>query len=68
MPVAVGAHPARRLPSWDEFLIPRPFARCTAVFGEAVDVTRDADRTRICREMERLLTAVTTTADRMAAS
>ena len=68
VPVAVAAHPARRLPSWDEFLIPLPFARCTAVFGEAVDVTRDADRTRMCREMERLLTGVTTTADRIAAS
>src|SRR4030095_10786683 len=36
VPVAVAAHPARRLPSWDEFLIPLPFARCAAVFGEAV--------------------------------
>jgi lysophospholipid acyltransferase (LPLAT)-like uncharacterized protein len=65
VPVAVAAYPARRLPSWDEFLIPLPFARCAAVFGEAVAVPRDADRTRMCREMERILTAVTTTADRM---
>lgn len=65
VPVAVAAHPARRLPSWDEFLIPLPFARCAAVFGEAVEVPRDADRTWMCREMERILTAVTTTADRM---
>jgi lysophospholipid acyltransferase (LPLAT)-like uncharacterized protein len=65
VPVAVAAHPARRLPSWDEFLIPLPFARCAAVFGEAVGVPRDVDRTWMCREMERILTAVTTTADRM---
>ena len=68
VPVAVAAHPALRLPSWDEFLIPLPFARCAAVFGEAVAVPCDADRTRMCREMERILTAVTTTADRMVTS
>lgn len=68
VPVAVAAHPARRLPSWDEFLIPLPFARCAAVFGEAVGVPHGADRTQMCREMERMLTAVTTTADRMVTS
>jgi lysophospholipid acyltransferase (LPLAT)-like uncharacterized protein len=68
VPVGVAAHPACRLPSWDEFLIPLPFARCAAVFGEPVAVPRDADRTWMCREMERILTAVTTTADRMVRS
>jgi lysophospholipid acyltransferase (LPLAT)-like uncharacterized protein len=68
VPVAVAAHPAGRLPSWDEFLIPLPFARCAAVFGEPVGVPRDAVRTRAGREMERILTAVTTAADRMVTS
>lgn len=68
VPVGVAAHPACRLPSWDEFLIPLPFARCAAVFGEPVAVPRDADRRWMCREMERILTAVTTTADRMVRS
>lgn len=68
VPVAVAARPACRLPSWDEFLIPLPFARCAVVFGEPVGVPRDADRTRACREMERILTAVTTIADRMVTS
>jgi lysophospholipid acyltransferase (LPLAT)-like uncharacterized protein len=68
VPVAVAAHPACRLPSWDEFLIPLPFARCAAAFSEAVGVPRDADRTSMCREMERILSAVTTTADRMVRS
>jgi lysophospholipid acyltransferase (LPLAT)-like uncharacterized protein len=63
VPVAVAARPAYRLPSWDEFLIPLPFARCVAVLGEPVRVPRDADRTRMCREMERMLTALTATAD-----
>jgi lysophospholipid acyltransferase (LPLAT)-like uncharacterized protein len=68
VPVAVAAHPARRLPTWDEFLIPLPFSRCAAVFGEAVGVPRDCDRARACLEMERTLTAVTTAADRMVTS
>jgi lysophospholipid acyltransferase (LPLAT)-like uncharacterized protein len=68
VPVAVAAYPALCLPSWDEFLIPLPFARCAAVFGEAIDVPRDVDRAWMCREMERLLTAVTMTADRMVRS
>ena len=66
VPVAIAAHPAGRLPSWDKFLIPLPFARCVAVFGEPVGVSRDADRARACLEMERILSAVTATADRMA--
>lgn len=68
MPIGVAAHPARRLPSWDEFVIPLPFARCAAVFGEAIGVPRDADRSWMCPEMERILTAVTTTPDRMVRS
>jgi lysophospholipid acyltransferase (LPLAT)-like uncharacterized protein len=68
VPVAVGAHPAGRLPSWDEFLIPLPFARCVAMFGEPLAVPSNADRALACRQMERILSAVTTTADRMARS
>ncbi len=68
VPVAVAAHPALCLPSWDEFLITLPFARCAAVFGEAVGVPRGADRIWMCRQMERALTTVTITADRMVKS
>jgi len=34
VPVAVGASREWRLHSWDEFRIPRPFARCVVRFGE----------------------------------
>jgi lysophospholipid acyltransferase (LPLAT)-like uncharacterized protein len=65
VPVAIAAHPAGRLPSWDHFLIPLPFARCVVVFGEPIGVRRDADRARTRGEMERILSAVTATADRL---
>jgi lysophospholipid acyltransferase (LPLAT)-like uncharacterized protein len=65
VPLAVAAHPARRLATWDRFLVPLPFARCAAVFGEVVAVGRDDDRERARAAMQRALTVVTATADRM---
>ncbi len=44
VPVAVGASREWRLRSWDEFRIPRPFARCVVRFGEPIRVPRTADR------------------------
>jgi lysophospholipid acyltransferase (LPLAT)-like uncharacterized protein len=44
VPAAVGASREWRLRSWDEFRIPRPFARCVVRFGEPIHVGRGADR------------------------
>jgi lysophospholipid acyltransferase (LPLAT)-like uncharacterized protein len=44
VPMAVGASREWRLRSWDEFRIPRPFARCVVRFGEPIRVARGADR------------------------
>jgi lysophospholipid acyltransferase (LPLAT)-like uncharacterized protein len=44
VPLAVGASSEWRLRSWDEFRIPRPFARCVVRFGEPIRVGRAADR------------------------
>jgi hypothetical protein len=44
VPMAVGASREWRLGSWDEFRIPRPFARCVVRFGEPIRVPADADR------------------------
>jgi lysophospholipid acyltransferase (LPLAT)-like uncharacterized protein len=44
VPMAVGASREWRLRSWDEFRIPRPFARCVVRFGEPIRVARAADR------------------------
>lgn len=65
LPLAFAARPARRLRTWDEFLIPAPFARCAVVFGAPVAVARDADREAARKEVERALLDVTATADRL---
>lgn len=44
VPVAVGASRQWRLGSWDEFRIPRPFARCVVRFGEPIRVPAALDR------------------------
>ena len=44
LPLAFGAAPAWRLRSWDEFLVPKPFARGVVSFGPPLQVPHDADR------------------------
>jgi lysophospholipid acyltransferase (LPLAT)-like uncharacterized protein len=44
VPTAVGASREWRLRSWDEFRIPRPFARCVVRFGEPIHVSGASDR------------------------
>ena len=47
VPMAVGASREWRLRSWDEFRIPKPFARCVVRFGEPIRVPADADRAAV---------------------
>jgi lysophospholipid acyltransferase (LPLAT)-like uncharacterized protein len=42
-PVAFSAKPAFRLGSWDQSLIPLPFARIVCAFGTPIQVSADAD-------------------------
>ncbi|HEV8441292.1 MAG TPA: lysophospholipid acyltransferase family protein [Methylomirabilota bacterium] len=44
VPMALGASAEWRLSSWDEFRIPKPFARCVVRFGEPMRIAGDADR------------------------
>lgn len=67
VPLAIGAAPARRLASWDEFLVPLPFARCAVVLGDPVTVARDGDRERARKDVERALAETTAAADRLVA-
>lgn len=67
VPLAFAAHPARRLRTWDEFMIPLPFARGALVFGEPFCVLRDADAAAARETLEQALTTVTATADRLVA-
>jgi lysophospholipid acyltransferase (LPLAT)-like uncharacterized protein len=65
VPLAFAARPARRLDTWDAFLVPAPFARCAVVFGEAVRVSPDEDRDAARGRLERALEATTAAADRV---
>jgi lysophospholipid acyltransferase (LPLAT)-like uncharacterized protein len=44
LPVAFGACPRTILKSWDQFLVPHPFARAVYVWGEPIYVPGDADK------------------------
>lgn len=68
VPVGVSARPARRLASWDRFMVPAPFARCAVVFGAPVDVKRDDDRETVRVAVEHALQGVTDSADRLVAA
>lgn len=66
IPLAFGAHPGWRLRSWDEFLIPMPFARSVVCFGAPLWVPADADRPgqeALRKELEAALTQLTWRAD-----
>ena len=66
VPLAIGAQPARRLSSWDRFLVPLPFARCVLAFGAPVSVDAAADREDAAKDLERALADVTERADALA--
>ena len=44
VPMSVSASRGWRLKSWDEFLVPAPFALVVVAFGEPISVPPDADR------------------------
>lgn len=66
IPIGFGASRGWFLPTWDRFLLPRPFARGIFVFGEALVVPPGSDRPALEAargELERRLNAVTAAAD-----
>jgi len=66
VPLAIGAQPARRLSSWDRFLVPLPFARCVLAFGPAITFEASADREDALKVLEGALAEVTARADALA--
>jgi hypothetical protein len=64
VPVGFAARPAWRLSTWDEFVIPMPFARAAATLGAPLAVGRDADRARVLKEVETALSETVTAAER----
>jgi hypothetical protein len=65
VPLAFAAHPARRLATWDAFLVPAPFARGVLVIGAPVAIARDEAREAARLRVEAAIEAVTTAADAM---
>jgi len=66
MPVTWATTRRRVLGSWDRFILPLPFGRGIYMFGEPIEVPRDADpaaQDALRRELERRLTALTDEAD-----
>ena len=69
VPLGFGASRASVLASWDEFVIPHPFARVAVVFGEPLVVPPDADRATLeaaRARLEEALPRLTVEADRLA--
>jgi len=66
-PITVAARHPWRLPTWDGFMVPRPFSRTLIHLGEPFHVPRDAARDAIERlrlEAERRLRELTDRTDR----
>jgi len=69
VPMGFGASRRTVLRSWDEFVIPHPFARAAVVFGDPLVVSPDADRAALEAHrlaLEATLTRLTREADRVA--
>jgi len=61
VPVAIGARPSLRLPSWDRPLLPLPFARVVCRYGEPLRVPTELDggrREELRAELDRRLEAL----------
>lgn len=52
VPVAVVADRAWRLKSWDQFIIPKPFARVTVAYSNPIRVAADTARDASTQELE----------------
>ena len=67
VPLGFGARPARTLGTWDQFVIPLPFARASFVFGAPITVPDEADRDAAGMIIEQALDEATALADVLAA-
>jgi lysophospholipid acyltransferase (LPLAT)-like uncharacterized protein len=65
VPVAVAASRAKRLRSWDRFLVPLPLSTVCFVYGEPLNVERRGDLEEAAAELKRRLDGVEAEADRL---
>jgi lysophospholipid acyltransferase (LPLAT)-like uncharacterized protein len=66
VPVAVAASRAKRLRSWDRFLIPLPLSTVHFVYGEPLGVARRGDLREAAAELKRRLEGAEMSAERLA--
>jgi lysophospholipid acyltransferase (LPLAT)-like uncharacterized protein len=66
VPVAVAANRAKRLRSWDRFLIPLPLSTVHFVYGEPLAIARRGDLGEAAAELKRRLDEVEELAERLA--
>lgn len=43
IPIGVGVRRRKILPVWDSYAVPKPFSKCSVVFGEPIDVPADME-------------------------
>lgn len=60
---AFAASPAKRLNSWDRFVIPMPFGKGALVFGPVIDAPRNVEPEIIRQQVEEALNAATERAE-----
>lgn len=63
LPYALASAPAKRLATWDRFIIPFPFTRGAIVFGEPILTTRTDDGERVRAQLEDALNVATERAE-----
>ena len=66
LPYALASKPAKRLGSWDRFIIPFPFTKGAIVFGEMLETPRDAKPEDLRDALQQRLDAATRRADVLA--
>ena len=66
VPVAIAATRAKRLNSWDRFLVPLPFSTVHFVYGEPLAVERRGDMEAAAAELKRRLDGAEGEAERLA--
>ncbi|HID96126.1 MAG TPA: DUF374 domain-containing protein [Candidatus Latescibacteria bacterium] len=63
LPIAGAAKKARIFKSWDRFLLPMPFSKCSVVFGKPFWVRKGEDLKKSCQKLEEKLNHTTMRAD-----
>lgn len=67
VPISYSAKKIKIFSSWDRFIVPYPFTKCTIIFGDPIYIPKDIDRNRyklFSNTLEKELCRITDDADR----